>query len=117
MKNNTKKQTILINLVPFFIILVSFLCIGIASLLEFPTNRGAIYSLFAFAGIVMLFIYTILSVPLFILGSIYTIRNFKNTNEKKYKIIFISSLIINAAIMAVGLYAGYYVIFIAGPSV
>ena len=86
MQNQTIKKLLWIPVISIVVIIGSFI---IASILEFPTNRGVVYSFFA--GIALLGFFLI-PIPCLIISIIGTVNSVSNKNDK-YKIIGIVEII------------------------
>lgn len=105
MQNRTIKKILLIPVIAVIVIIGSFI---IASILEFPTNRGAIYSFFA--GIALFGIFLI-PIPCLIISIIGTVNSVSNKNDK-YKIIGVVEIIFSVLNVLLDIY-----IFIISSSV
>ena len=105
MKNKTIKKLLWIPVIAVIVIIGSFI---IASILEFPTNRGAIYSFFA--GIALFGIFLI-PIPCLIISIIGTVIFVSNKNNK-YKIIGVVEIIFSVLNLLLDIY-----IFTIGSSV
>jgi len=105
MQNHTIKKLLWIPVISVIVIIGSFI---IASILEFPTNRGSVYSFLA--GIAILGIFLI-PIPCLIISIIGTVNSVKNKNEK-YKIIGIAEIIFSVLGILLDIY-----IFTIGQSV
>lgn len=86
MQNPTIKKLLWIPVISVIVIIGSFI---IASILEFPTNRGVVYSFLAGIAIFGIFLIPILCLIISIIG---TVNSVKNKNDK-YKIIGIAEII------------------------
>jgi len=107
-----KKIGLFYVLIPFFTTIFLSLCFILACFLEFPTNRGAIYSAFAILSIMGFLVLPIPSCVLSIIG----ICKSKNS-QKKYKIWTYILGGINILVAVLLIYLWLYVIFVTGPSV
>lgn len=88
MQNPTIKKLLWIPVISVIVIIGSFI---IASILEFPTNRGAVYSFLAGIAIFGIFL---IPIPCLIISIIGTVNSVKNKNDK-YKIIGIVDVMPN----------------------
>lgn len=105
MQNPTIKKLLWIPVISVIVIIGSFI---IASILEFPTNRGAVYSFLAGIAIFGIFL---IPIPCLIISIIGTVNSVKNKN-KKYKIIGIVEIIFSVLGVLLDIY-----IFTIGQSV
>ena len=105
MQNPTIKKLLWIPVISVIVIIGSFI---IASILEFPTNRGAVYSFLAGIAIFGIFLIPILCLIISIIG---TVNSVKNKNDK-YKIIGIAEIIFSVLGVLLDIY-----IFTIGQSV
>ncbi len=56
MKSSNYSKAKTLTLIPIIVLAVTVICIVLASLLEGPTNKGTLYSVLAFAGLISMFI-------------------------------------------------------------
>lgn len=105
MQNPTIKKLLWIPVISVIVIIGSFI---IASILEFPTNRGAVYSFLAGIAIFGIFL---IPIPCLIISIIGTVNSVKNKNDK-YKIIGIVEIIFSVLGVLLDIY-----IFTIGQSV
>lgn len=104
MHDKTKK-ILWLPIIAVLVIIGSFI---IATILEFPTNRGTVYSFFAGVAIFGIFL---IPIPCLIISIIGTIKAISNRNDK-YKIIGIIEIIFSI----IGILLDIY-IFIISQSV
>ncbi len=105
MQNQTIKKLLWIPVISIVVIIGSFI---IASILEFPTNRGVVYSFFAGIALFGIFLIPILSLIISIIGTVNSVLN----QNDKYKIIGIIEIIFSALGVLLEIY-----IFTIGQSV
>lgn len=105
MQNPTIKKLLWIPVISVIVIIGSFI---IASILEFPTNRGVVYSFLAGIAIFGIFLIPMLCLIISIIG---TVNSVKNKNDK-YKIIGIAEIIFSVLGVLLNIY-----IFTIGQSV
>ena len=97
MQNKTIKKLLWIPVIAVIVIIGSFI---IASILEFPTNRGSIYSFFAGVAIFGIFL---IPIPCLIISIIGTVKAVSNKNDK-YKIIGIVEIIFSVLNVLLDIY-------------
>ena len=55
MKNSSYSKAKVLTLIPIFVLAVTVICLVLAAILEAPTGRGVLYTIFAFAGLMSMF--------------------------------------------------------------
>ena len=73
MKSSYSKSKVL-TLIPIIVLAVTVICIILATILEGPTNRGTVYTVFAFAGLVSMFISPLPCLALSIIGTVFAAK-------------------------------------------
>ena len=56
MKNSNYSRAKVLTLIPVIVLAATVICFVLASILEVPTGRGALYTIFAFAGLMSMFL-------------------------------------------------------------
>ena len=64
----------LFTLIPIIILALTIICLVLATILEVPTNRGALYSIFAFAGVISLFISPLPCLVISVIGTVFAAK-------------------------------------------
>lgn len=111
-KNKTYARIfIIIPIVLVAILLISFV---IATILEQPTDRGMIYSLFAFISIIG---FLLIPVPCGVLAVLGLVNAIKAMREESGMVPYIIVAIVEIVLAILCCLICLYVIFVAGPSV
>ena len=87
---NNKKHSIakILILIPIIIWVVTIICMGIATILERPTNRGPVYSIIALIGILNIFLAPLPCLVVSIVGTVIAAMAVKEGN-KQTRIFFV----------------------------
>lgn len=75
MKNSNYSKAKVLTLIPIIVLAVTVICMIFASILEVPTNRGVIYTIFAFAGLISIFISPLSCLALSIIGTVFAAKS------------------------------------------
>ena len=114
MKNSNYSKAKLLTLIPVIILAVTVLCMVLAAILEAPTNKGALYSIFAFAGLMSMFISPLPCLVMSVTGTVFAAKATKEGTAEalKFFILGIIEILVNVmgAILAI-------IMFIAGQGV
>lgn len=57
MHNRNHRTARILILIPIAVLIVTAICMGLATILEYPTDMGLAYTVFAFIGIMSMFLY------------------------------------------------------------
>lgn len=68
-----------LTLIPIVVFIITAVCLVLAAILEFPTDRGAIYAAFASIGVLSLFFSPL---PCFVMAVVGTVFAAKAMNER-----------------------------------
>ena len=71
MKNRSYSKAKVLTLIPIIVLAGTVICMVLATILEVPTSRGAIYSVFAFAGLMSIFLSPLPCLVISIIGTIF----------------------------------------------
>ena len=112
--NRYKLKSIIFTFIPISLLLITIICIVLASLLEQPTGRGTLYTLLAATGIANVFLMPFPCLLSSILGCIFSKRGLKNGEKTKpFYIISIIEIVISTLMVLLIIYS----VFMIGPSV
>ncbi|SEM53079.1 MULTISPECIES: hypothetical protein [unclassified Butyrivibrio] len=113
---NSKYHNIsrILVLIPIIVFVVTIICWVLASMLEAPTHRGTIYSIFAMVGLIGIFLAPLPCLIISVLGTIFAVKSVKDGSKPSRKYLFLGILEILANIWG-GLVA--VVLFIGSMSV
>ena len=112
---NEKKQASLYVGIPLIIGVAIVISLIFATILEFPTNRGTLYTQFAFSGLIGSILAPIPCCILSILGIKKSIK-LKKQGERHIGLLILIGIINIVVSVAVGA-AWWYIIFIGGRGV
>ena len=114
MKNSNYSKAKVLTLIPVIILAVTVLCMVLAAILEAPTNKGTLYSIFAFAGLMSMFISPLPCLVMSVTGTVFAAKATKEGTVEalKFFILGIIEILVNVmgAILAI-------IMFIAGQGV
>ncbi len=114
MKNSNYLKAKVLTLIPIIVLSITVICMVLAIILEVPANRGALYTIFAFAGLMSMFISPLPCLVISIIGMVFAAKAIKEgtAEAKKFFMLGIFELLVYVvgAILAI-------IIFIAGQGV
>ena len=112
-KSNYSKAKVL-TLIPIIVLVFTVICMVLATILEVPTSRGVLYTIFAFAGLLSVFISPLPCLVLSVIGTVFAAKATKEgtTEALKYIVLGIIEILVYiiGAILAI-------IMFIAGQGV
>ncbi len=114
MRNSSYSKAKVLTLIPIIVFVVTVICMVLATVLEGPTHRGAIYSIFAFVWIISMFLSPLPCLVLSILGTVFAAKAAKDGSAKTS--VFLILGIIEILIYVVGAILAV-LMFIGGQSV
>ncbi len=76
-KNENYSRTKILTLIPVFVLAAAVLCMVLAMILEGPSNRGAVYTVFAFAGLMSIFLSPLPCLILSVIGTVFAVKAVK----------------------------------------
>ena len=110
MNNNNYSIAKVLTLIPVIVLVVTVLCLVIATILEVPTSRGAIYTVFAFIGVVSLFVSPLPCLVISIVGTVFAAKAAKEDTgaPKTFLILGIMEILVYVVgvFLAVALFLG-----------
>jgi hypothetical protein len=101
-------------LIPIFVFAITVICMGLATILEAPTNRGTIYTIFAFIGLMSMLLAPLPCLIMSVIGIIFAIKAKKEgiAQSGKYIVIGIIEILPHGAGLLLAI-----AMFIAGQGV
>ncbi len=114
MKNGNYTKAKVLTLIPIFVLVVTVICFALAVMLEGATNRGTLYTIFALAGLISMFISPLPCLVVSIIGTIFAAKAKKEGAAAALKFLILGILEILAYILSVILAV---VMFIVGMGV
>ena len=114
MKNANHSKAKVLTLIPVIVLALTVFCMVLATILEGPTGRGTIYTIFAFAGLMSIFISPLPCRVLSIIGTVFAIKATKEgaAGTLKFLILGIAEILVYVAGAIVAV-----LMFIAGQGV
>ena len=70
MKNGNYSKAKVLTLIPVIVFAVTVICMVLATILEGPTGRGAVYTVFAFAGLMSMFLAPLPCLVISVIGTV-----------------------------------------------
>ncbi len=114
MKSSNCLKAKVLTLIPVIVLAVTVICMVLATILEGPTNRGTIYTIFAFVGVMSIFLSPLPCQVLSIIGTVFAAKATKEgtAGALKFLILGIIEILfsVGGVVIAVGM-------FIAGQGV
>ncbi len=99
MKNGNYEKAKVLTLIPIFVLALTVICMGLAAALEVPTNKGLLYSVFGFAGLVSMFVSPLPCLVISIIGTVFAAKASKEgaAGARKYLILGILEILVYVA--------------------
>ena len=114
MKNSNYSKAKTLTLIPLVVLVVTVICMVLSFLLEGPTNKGGLYSIFAFAGLMSIFISPLPCLVISIIGTVSAAKAKKEGIAKASK--YLTLGIIEILVYVVGAILAI-IMFIGGQGV
>ena len=108
---NTARSMVMIPIIIFAVTVISFV---LAVILEGPTDKGAVYALFAFISIISIFMAPLPCLIISVIGTVLAVKAIRAGDSKARKYLFIG--IIEIAVTAVFTVVAV-ILFITGQSI
>ena len=74
MKNSSYLKAKVLTLIPIIVLAVTVICMVLAAVLEGPTNRGTLYSVLAFAGLMCVFLSPLPCMVISVVGTVFAAK-------------------------------------------
>ena len=114
MKNSNLSKAKVLTLIPIIVLMFTVICMVFATILEVPTNRGVIYSIFALTGLISMFLASLPCLVISVIGTMFAAKAIKEgiAGTRRFLILgFIEILVyVAGAILAI-------IMFTAGQGV
>ncbi len=114
MKNSSYSKAKVLTLIPIFVLAVTVICLVLAAILEAPTGRGALYTIFAFAGLMSMFLLPLPCLVLSVAGTVFAAKAVKEGIAGARK--FLVTGILEILVYVVGVFLAI-MMFFAGQGV
>ena len=82
MKSSNYSKAKVLTLIPIFVLAATVICMVLATVLEVPTGRGLLYTIFAFAGLMSVFISPLPCLVISIIGTVFSAKAAKEGIDK-----------------------------------
>ena len=109
MKNNNYTKAKVLTLIPVIVLVFTVICMVLATILEVPTGRGLIYTVFAFAGLMSIFLSPLPCLVVSIIGTVSAVKAVKEgMAARKFIVLGIVEILVYVlgAILAVMMFIG-----------
>ncbi len=74
MKNGNYTKAKILTLIPVIVLALTVICMILATILEGPTGRDTIYTIFAFAGLMSIFLSPLPCLVLSVIGTVFAAK-------------------------------------------
>ena len=74
MKSSNYSKAKVLTLIPLFILAATVICMVLAAILETPTSKGVLYTIFAFAGLIGMLISPFPCLVMSVLGTVFAAK-------------------------------------------
>ncbi len=82
MKNTGYLKAKVLTLIPVAAFALAGICLILAAILEVPTSRGVLYTVFAFAGLMSIFVYPLPCLVMSAIGTVFAAKAVKDGTAK-----------------------------------
>lgn len=114
MQNRNYTRARILIWIPIAIFIYTVICMILATVLEAPTNRGTLYSIIAFMGLMSMFLAPLPCLVMTVIGTVFAGKATKEgeTKARKYLVIGLLEILVHVACVVVAI-----MMFIGGQSV
>ncbi len=114
MKSSSYSKAKVLTLIPIFVLMFTVICMVLAAILEVPSSRGVLYTIFAFAGLMSMFLTPFPCLVISAAGTVFAIKAVKEgfAEARKFLILGIIEILVCAAGAVLAI-----IMFIAGQGV
>ena len=97
MKNRNYSKAKVLTLIPIFVLAFTVICFVLATILEVPTSKGVLYTIFAFAGLMGMFLSPLPCLLMSIIGTVFAAKATKEgaAEAKKFFILGIIEILVH----------------------
>ncbi len=114
MKISNYSKAKVLTLIPIIVLMFTVICMVFATILEIPANRGVLYTIFAFSGLMSVFLSPLPCLVISVIGTVFAAKaiNEGTAEARRFLILGITEILVYVvgAILAI-------IMFIAGQSV
>ena len=110
MKNGNYSKAKVLTLIPVIVFAVTVICMVLATILEGPTGRGAVYTVFAFAGLMSIFLAPLPCLVISVIGTVFAVKVTKEgtAEARKFFVLGLVEILVYVlgAILAIMMFIG-----------
>ena len=110
MKSSNYSKAKVLTLIPLIVLAVTVICMVLAAILEGPSNKGVLYTIFAFAGLMSIFISPLPCLVMSVAGTVFAVKAGKEgiAEARKYLVAGIIEIMVYVAgaVLAVLMFLG-----------
>ena len=110
MKNSNYSKAKVLTLIPVFVLVFAVICMVLATILEAPTSRGVLYTVFAFAGLMCIFLSPLPCLVVSVAGTVFAAKATKEgtPETRKFLILGLFEVLVYVlgAVLAVMIFIG-----------
>ncbi|MBP5718982.1 MAG: hypothetical protein J6X53_08425, partial [Abditibacteriota bacterium] len=100
MKTSNYSKAKVLTLIPIIILTATVICMVLAAILEVSASRGALYTIFAFAGLMSIFLSPLPCLVMSVIGTVFAARSKKEGSVAATKFLILG--IIEILVCVVG---------------
>ena len=114
MKSSNYSKAKVLTLIPLIVLAVTVICMVLAAILEGPTDKGALYTVFAFAGLMSIIFSPLPCLVISVVGTVFAAKAGKEGVAEAHK--YLVAGIIEIMVYAAGAFLAV-LMFLAGQGV
>ena len=98
-KGSSYSKAKVLTLIPVFVLAATVICMVLAAMLEVPTGKGVLYTIFAFAGLIGMLISPFPCLVMSVLGTVFAAKAGKEgiAGARKFFVLGIIEILVCAA--------------------
>ena len=103
MKSSNYSKAKVLTLIPIFFLAATVICLVLATMLEVPGSKGVLYTIFAFAGLISMFISPFPCLVMSVLGTVFAAKAGKEGIAEARKFLVLGIIEISVHVVGVAL--------------
>ena len=103
MKSSNYSKAKVLTLIPIFVLAATVICMVLASILEGPSGKGFLYTVFAFAGLISMFISPFPCLVMSVAGTVFAAKAGKEGIAEARKFLVLGIIEISVYVVGVSL--------------
>ena len=103
MKSSNYSKAKVLTLIPVIVPAAAVICLVLAAILEAPTGRGVLYTIFAFAGLMSMFLSPLPCLVLSVAGTVFAAKAGKEGVAEARKFLVLGIIEISVHVVGVSL--------------